>query len=129
MSMPTTVWPPIFAGGALLFAANYTLTVPRRSAARLRVLISIPATYAFWYALVGPHEHTSRLVQILPTATAMYGIMRVIETRIVSVWGESPPRWVVRGKVAPLPASVSGRLAYSLDLLTSLRGTSWFKDT
>ncbi|KDQ20073.1 hypothetical protein BOTBODRAFT_142681 [Botryobasidium botryosum FD-172 SS1] len=127
--LPSTVWPPIFAGGALLFAAIYTLTIPRQSLVWLRILIAIPATYAFWYAVFGPHGHTSPTLQCFPSTVALYGIMRVIETCIVSIWDDSPPRWIIRGKLAPLPTSTSQRLAYSFDLLTSLRGTSWFKDT
>ncbi|KAG9075723.1 hypothetical protein FRC06_009923, partial [Ceratobasidium sp. 370] len=40
-----------------------------------------------------------------------------------------PPRWIVNGKVAPLPTTFLGRLGYAVDYLSSLRGTSMFKNT
>lgn len=146
---PSTAWPPIFTGLAFLSAAIYSLTIPRRSLIYARLLLAVPATIAFWYAGFGPHEFRQRQFRCEPSTIGLYGIMRVIETCIVSIWDETPPRWVVHGKIMPLPTTVLQRLAYSLDLLTSLRGTrcveiyitrsqtallisflpSWFKDT
>ena len=124
-TLPPTIWPPILAGLVFLGAAIYTLTIPRRSLVYIRIFLAVPATIAFLYAGLGPHEFGMRQFRCTPLTIGLYGIMRVIETCIISIWDETPPRWIVRGKVAPLPTTVLQRLAYSVDLLTSLRGTRY----
>ncbi|KDQ08074.1 hypothetical protein BOTBODRAFT_38293 [Botryobasidium botryosum FD-172 SS1] len=127
--IPFSVYPPMLTGALLLCAANYTLAIPQRSLIYLRLGLAIPALYAFWYAGYGPHEHKYRSYRNTPATMANLGVMAVISSCFVSIWDQNPPRWVVGGKVAPLPTSVFQRFLYSLDLFTSLRGTSWFKDT
>lgn len=46
------------------------------------------------------------------------------------VANDVPPRWrsLSTNEVLPLPTTFSGRLGYSLDLLSSMRGVSWYSD-
>ncbi|CAE6447515.1 unnamed protein product [Rhizoctonia solani] len=61
----------------------------------------------------------------------VYGIMRAIDVCLVDLFVgvNAPPRWIVNRKVLPLPTSFRGRLAYAIDYLTTLQGTSMFKNT
>jgi len=57
--------------------------------------------------------------------------MRAIDASFMTfVFKDGPPRWVstTSNKVFPMPTTFGGRVAYSLDLLTSMRGPSWFSD-
>lgn len=57
--------------------------------------------------------------------------MRAIDASFVTLLlQDGPPRWVstTSNIVLPMPTTFSGRLAYALDLLTSMRGTSWYFD-
>ena len=68
-------------------------------------------------------------VDIGLAVVGLYGIMRVLETTFVGLMDEKPPHWIVEGKDVPLPTTLFGRLAYAVDLTTSLRGNSWFSKT
>ena len=59
----------------------------------------------------------------------LYGVMRVLETTFVGLLDANLPYWIVDGKEAPVSTSLLGRLAYAIDLATSLRGNSWFANT
>lgn len=57
--------------------------------------------------------------------------MRVIDASFVTLFlGDGPPRWVSTSSniVLPMPTTFGGRIAYTLDLLTSMRGSSWYSD-
>ncbi|KAF8678813.1 KR domain [Rhizoctonia solani] len=116
-----------------LLAALYTLTITShpRAFTLVRVVLGIPAGYIFYLYAFYPYETPTRGVDIGLAVVGLYGIMRVIDTCIVDllVGVHTPPRWVVDGKVLPLPTSFFGRLGYSIDYLLSLRGTSIFKNT
>ncbi|CAE6440524.1 unnamed protein product [Rhizoctonia solani] len=116
-----------------LLAALYTLTITShpRTFALVRIAICIPAAYVFYLYAFHPYDTPTRGVDIGLAVVGLYGIMRVIDTCIVDllVGVHTPPRWVVGGKVSPLPTTFLGRLGYSIDYLLSLRGTSIFKNT
>ncbi|KDQ08021.1 hypothetical protein BOTBODRAFT_180170 [Botryobasidium botryosum FD-172 SS1] len=127
LDLSATIFPSLFAGLALLFIAIYTLTIPGRAAAYARLIISIPAILAFWDAGFGPYD-ISRRVAAGPATLGFYCIMRIIDTCIVSLGDEQPPQWIIRGKAIPIPTTTWGRVVYSTDLLTAVRGNSWFPD-
>ncbi|KAF8305451.1 hypothetical protein DL93DRAFT_2089556 [Clavulina sp. PMI_390] len=57
--------------------------------------------------------------------------MRTIDASFVTLVAEDvPPRYVslATNEVLPMPTTVSARVAYSLDLLTTMRGISWYSD-
>ncbi|QRV97923.1 short chain dehydrogenase [Ceratobasidium sp. AG-Ba] len=116
-----------------LIAALYTLTITShpRTLALARILLCLPAGYAFWHYAFHPYAAPRRSVETGLAIVGMYGIMRVVDTCFVDliVGVHSPPRWVVDGKVQPLPTTFLGRLGYAVDYLFSLRGTSIFKNT
>ncbi|KAF8740511.1 short-chain dehydrogenases reductases (SDR) family, partial [Rhizoctonia solani] len=116
-----------------LLAALYTLTITSHPQAftLVRIVLGIPAGYIFYLYAFYPYETPTRGVDIGLAVVGLYGIMRVIDTCIVDllVGVHTPPRWVVDGRVLPLPTSFFGRLGYSIDYLLSLRGTSIFKNT
>lgn len=71
--------------------------------------------YGFW-----PYETPGVEAAVGLAVIGQYGIMRVIETTYVGIIDENPPHWIVEGKVVPLPTTILGRLAYAVDLATSL---------
>lgn len=57
--------------------------------------------------------------------------MRVIDASFVTmIANDVQPRWVSlsTNEVLPLPTTFSERLGYTMDLLTSMRGISWYSD-
>jgi hypothetical protein len=57
--------------------------------------------------------------------------MRAIDASFITlILRDGPPLWVstTSNIVLPMPTTFGGRLAYTLDLLTSMRGTSWYSD-
>ncbi|KAB5591836.1 hypothetical protein CTheo_4739 [Ceratobasidium theobromae] len=116
-----------------LLAALYTLTITSRprTYAVIRILLGIPAGYIFYHYAFHPYDAPRRSVETGLAVVGLYGIMRVIDTCLVDllVGVHTPPRWVVDGKVLPLPTTFFGRIGYSVDYLLSLRGTSIFKNT
>ena len=59
----------------------------------------------------------------------MYGLMRTFDICVVSLWDDHPPKWMKSGKPVPIPTKLQGRTLYAIDLLTSVRGMSWLRDT
>lgn len=61
---------------------------------------------------------------------ALYAIMFVIDASFVTRITNDTPRWVslTSNEVMPLPTTFAGRMAYALDLLSSMRGISWYAD-
>ncbi|KAG8692136.1 hypothetical protein FRC09_011428 [Ceratobasidium sp. 395] len=116
-----------------LLVALYTLTITshQRTLALVRILLCAPAAYTFWVYAYHPYEAPRRGVETGLAVVGLYGLMRVVDTCLVDliVGVHSPPRWVVDGRVLPLPTTFLGRVGYSIDYLFSLRGTSIFKNT
>lgn len=131
--LPPESNPPIIAGLLLLLAALYTLAIPThpRSFAVVRVALGVPAGYFFYAYAFHEYDVSRRNAQTGLTVVGLYGIMRVIDACLIDllVGVHTPPRWVVDGKIVPFPTTSSGRLAFALDYLLSLRGTSTFRNT
>jgi hypothetical protein len=118
------------AGFLVVFILNYTLTLDNAALAFFRLAL-VPLGFHFFYVHgYGAFETPQSQVSVGMVVVGLYGMMRVFETAVVSLFDKSPPRWVQRetGKVMDLPTTVPGRLFYALDLATSLRGNSWFSD-
>lgn len=54
----------------------------------------------------------------------------MIDAAYITTIANDRPRWVslTSNQRLPLPTTFTGRIAYSLDLLTSMRGVSWYSD-
>ena len=90
------------------------------------------APFAVYYFLdygFGNYVTHGPAVQVALAVVGVYGVMRVLETTFVGLLDAKLPYWIVEGKEAPMPTSLLGRLAYAIDLTTSLRGNSWFANT
>jgi len=125
-----SIFPSLFLAVLLLFAANYTLTFDQRAFVYVRLFLATTASLALWDASFSSYySQVPKNLSPGPIAFAFFGVMRIIDACIVSIWDDKPPHWIVRGKIAPLPATTSGRVVYALDLTTAVRGTSWFHET
>ncbi|KAG9084824.1 hypothetical protein FRC06_003880 [Ceratobasidium sp. 370] len=116
----------------LIFAlCTLTITSHPRTLALVRIVLSAPATYAFWVYAFQPFIAPRRSVDTGLAVVGMYGIMLAVDTCLVDlvVGVHSPQLWIIDGKVAPLPTTFLGRLGYAVDCLFSLRGTIMFKNT
>ena len=95
----------------------------------LRSALAPLAIYFFLIHAFWPYDTAGVGVDVGFATIGLYWIMRVVETTFVGFMDERPPHWIVEGKEVPLPRTFMGRLAYSIDLASSLRGTSWFSKT
>lgn len=131
--MPLSARLHITIGIQCLIAAFYTLTITSRprTTAVIRTLLGLLACFIFYYCTFHPYGAPTRGTDTAIGSIGLYGIMRAIDGCFVDliVGVHSPPRWVVDGKVLPLPTTIRGRFAYAIDYLLSLQGTSMFKDT
>ncbi|KAL5638152.1 hypothetical protein ACGC1H_005007 [Rhizoctonia solani] len=120
-------------GIQFLLAAFYTLTMTSqpRTLATVRLWLGLAAASIFYYCTFHPYGAPTRGTDTAIATVGLYGIMRAIDVCLVDLFvgTNAPPRWVVKGKVLPLPTSFRERLAYALDYLTTLQGTSMFKNT
>jgi hypothetical protein len=113
----------------LFFICLYTLTYPKnRFLTILRVILAFPAMYLYYDHGFGPYEMPPG-IDVGEAVIAIYGMMRVFETCFTGIFDDYPSVWMKMdtGEKLPLPTTILGRLAYAVDLLTSLRGGSWFK--
>ncbi|KDQ12965.1 hypothetical protein BOTBODRAFT_67147 [Botryobasidium botryosum FD-172 SS1] len=126
-----SIFPSLFLATLLIFAANYTLTLSSRAFIYVRFLLAPLSFLALWDASFSPYYHAQvpKNLTPMPIAFVFFAMMKTIDACIVSIWDDRPPRWVIHGKVAPLPINTSGRLAYAFDLTCAVRGTSWFHET
>jgi hypothetical protein len=62
-------------------------------------------------------------------SATIYGAMQVFDTCIITMRERHLPVWVrvADGEKLAVPVTVVGRLVYTLDLLTSVRGISWYE--
>jgi hypothetical protein len=129
---PYEVLPSQMKAMGLLVAITYTLTFPqyKRPLDFVRLLLAIPCAYYFYDHGYGPYE-LNRGIDVGPATVAVYGWMRLADICVVGIWDKYPSVWVrvSDGKRLPLPTTFRGRLAYAVDLATTIRGISWFKDT
>ncbi|KLO12329.1 hypothetical protein SCHPADRAFT_915677 [Schizopora paradoxa] len=130
--VPVEAYPSFLAGFALLFVSIYTFTIKANTAgcALIRFAFAPLAVRCFLDFGYAGYNTPGRQPAVGMATICIYGIFRVIDTTIVSLFDERPPAWINKadGKVIPMPSSVGGRLLYSFDLLTSLRGISSLPD-
>jgi hypothetical protein len=129
LNVPTAAYPSFTAGISVLVFSNFLSTCKGHTYTPLRLAL---APISIWFFLdfgYGPYPSPSRGVDAGLATLALYGIMRVLESTVVDLLDEKPPRWIIDGKEVPIPATFSGRLTYAFDLTTSLRGNSWFSGT
>ncbi|KII92946.1 hypothetical protein PLICRDRAFT_37757 [Plicaturopsis crispa FD-325 SS-3] len=129
LSIPVETQVPLNAAAWLLCISIFTLTLENPKYVLLRLALAPAALYFFWDYGFGPYVTPGVIRDTGLSVIGLYGIMRVLETTFVGLFDEKPPYWITDGKALPLPKTLSQRLAYALDLTTSLRGTSWFKNT
>ena len=125
---------PLAIGFVLLAVSIFSLTCPPTDNYRwawriLRLAIAPVAIYSFILHGYWPYETDGVRVDVGMAVVGLYGVMRVVETILVGLMDNEPPHWIVNGQKVPLPTTISGRLAYTIDLATSLRGNSWFLST
>jgi hypothetical protein len=128
-SVPPEAQVPFTVGCLLLTTSLFTLTYTRNPfLTALRVGLAVPTAYYFWEHGYGPIKMPHAGIEVGVALDAVYGIVRVFESCVVGLWDDYPPVWVrvSDGQRLPLPTTIGGRFAYALDLLTSVRGTSWF---
>jgi Membrane bound O-acyl transferase family len=130
----STIWgacTSLALGLALLYICLFSLTVPHRSLVYVRLVIAPKAIFYFWDFGYGSYEPPTLMISSAMATIGIYGIMRVFEHTIVSLWDPTTPHWVARaGKneshpTYSHPQSFGERCFYAFDLLTSQRGASW----
>lgn len=130
--VPLRSYPPIIAGFLLLCVSIYTLTFSSSFRSTVvRLALTSPAIYLFWKFGYDPsYNPPGAQVPVGMATVGVYGIMKIIETNIVPLFDPARPLWVQTstGKKLPVPSNTKERLMYTIDLATSLRGTSWFTD-
>ncbi|KAG9017707.1 hypothetical protein FRB90_000192 [Tulasnella sp. 427] len=144
---------PAMTGALLILVfCVYTTVLPNyKTWAPLRIGLAIPAIYLFIdYGWSRAYPRPNRGVHLGMATTAFYGIMKVVEVCWVRDLDDERPRWIQKpqqaldkeqttskkvpapGEVAPvvlpLPQDTWGRIAYSVDYITSVRGASWYGD-
>lgn len=129
LAVPVSSAPAAVVAFSFLLAAIFTLTLPAQTflVQQARIGLCIVSCYWFWLFGFG-YEAPGRAVESGVRTICAYGITRNFETGLAYIT-EPIPRWVVNGKVQPLPSTFFSSLIWSLDLLLSMRGTSYFKDT
>ena len=137
---PTLLVPPnahlyFTASFLILTIQNYTRTLydddihNNEALAFFRLALAPVAVWFFWVYAYGPFETPQSQVSVGMVVSGLYGMMKVFEVAVVSLFDEGPPRWVrMDGKVMDLPTTTKDRLFYALDLSTTLRGSSWYSD-
>ncbi|KIO20793.1 hypothetical protein M407DRAFT_81174 [Tulasnella calospora MUT 4182] len=139
VNIPFQAYPSFIAGANILFACIYSTTIRThpRLLAFLRMTLSIPGTWAFirfaWYN--GYVRDHSRGTYLGMATMSLYGMMKLLEVCWIRELDDERPRWVLKPNaqepekvVLPIPTDVRGRLAYTFDYLSTIRGCSWFPD-
>lgn len=111
-----------------LLLAIFTLTLKRSFwVVSTRFLLSAASCYWFW-KFGFRHEVPNRTVESGMAIICGYGIFRNIETSFGYLL-EPLPRWVQHGVAQKIPNTFIWRVIWSLDLLFSMRGTSYLPKT
>lgn len=133
--VPLDAYPTVGAGFALLFLLNFSLTYTQLPSGvpctLLRLTLAPFAIRFFWQFGYGDfYTAPANQVYVGMATVGLYGIMRVIDTSLVTLVEAGPPRWVRTdtGEALPIPQTLVERLVYALDYSTSLRGTSWSRN-
>lgn len=124
LGVPIESAPTVTLAFLCLLLAIFTLTLrPSLIVVHTRLLLCTASSYWFWRFGYG-FEAPTRLVESGMAIICMYGIYRNLETSLGYSF-EPIPRWVVKGRVQSLPSNFLWRGIWSLDLLFSMRGTSY----
>ena len=106
--IPTEALTYILGGFCLLFASIYSLTSTTTTAILFRLAVAPLAISLFWTFGYGQFATDEVQVAVAMAVIALYGIMRVVDTSIVSLLDEHPPLWLSMetGKALPLPSTI-----------------------
>src|ERR1700722_5063452 len=129
LSIPPRAIPSVSIGFTILIASIFSTTWGNDRYILLRLALAPIAIYFFWDFGYGLYPTPTRGVEVGRATVTAYGMMRIIETTFVGLLDKKLPYWIKDGKEVPLPSTLMDRLAYSVDLATSLRGNSWFRGT
>ncbi|KIM25043.1 hypothetical protein M408DRAFT_329850 [Serendipita vermifera MAFF 305830] len=128
LEVPSASAPAVTAAFAFLLLAIFTLTL-ERSPANITGRFILCALSSYWFYQYGhAYEAPTRSVESGVSIISAYGIFRTIETSFGYLF-EPLPRWVINGDIQNTPVGFTERCMWSLDLLLSMRGTSFFKNT
>lgn len=132
--VPINSYPALLIGFFILFALNYSLTYTspthRLRCTLFRVLLAPFALLSFYQFGYGAfYTAPANQVYVGMATVGLYGMMRTVDSSMVTLIEAGPPRWVRTDTkdILPMPKSTKERLAYAFDYSTSLRGTSWFQ--
>lgn len=128
LRVPIESAPAVTIGFSYLLVAIFTLTL-KQSWAVTHTRQILCAASAYWFYRHGFHyDAPTRSVESGLAIISVYGIFRNVETGFgYSI--EPIPRWIKNGKVQKLPETFVWRVIWSLDLLFSMRGTSYLPNT
>ncbi|KAL5483442.1 hypothetical protein ACEPAI_8673 [Sanghuangporus weigelae] len=132
--VPLPSYPSVAGGFLLLCICIFTLTSPpmyQTQSTLIRLALVPPAVWLFWnFGFETSYNPPGAQVAVGMAVVGLYGVMRIIDTSIVTLIDRVIPFWVHKptGKVLPTPTSMKDRLAFTIDYATSLRGTSYFSD-
>lgn len=132
--VPISSYPALLVGFLALFALNYSLTytspIHRLQCTLFRILLAPLALLSFYQFGYGAfYTAPANQVYVGMATVGLYGMMRTVDSSMVTLIEAGPPRWVrtdTKG-ILSMPKSTKERLAYAFDYSTSLRGTSWFQ--
>lgn len=128
LEVPVSSAPAATVAFGLLLLAIFTLSLqvsPFTTSSR----VILCALSAYWFYQFGhAYDAPTRSVESGVSIICAYGIFRTIETSFGYLF-EPIPHWVTNGIVQKTPETFVERLMWSLDLLFSMRGTSYFRDT
>ncbi|KAG9030663.1 hypothetical protein FS837_003215 [Tulasnella sp. UAMH 9824] len=153
LNIPLQAYPSFIAGASIVFACIYSTTIGAqpRLLALFRMALSIPGSWLFirfaWSSGY-PRDH-NRATYLGMATMSLYGIMKLLEVCWIRELDNDKRRWVLKPDAArsmekkvdgeikgtandrvvlPIPTDVRGRLVYTFDYLTTIRGCSWFAD-
>ena len=132
--VPYTSYPVLNGGFLLLCISIFTLTSPPAYQTRstlVRFALTPPAILFFWnFGFDTSHNPRGPDLAVGMAVISLYGIMRIIDTNLVTAIDRTIPFYIQTstGKALPAPTGLKDRLAFTIDYATSLRGLSWFGD-
>jgi hypothetical protein len=128
LEVPAESAPSAVAAFLFLLLAIFTLTL-KPSLFNITVRFTFSSISSYWFYRYG-HTYLAptRAVESGVSIICAYGFFRNIETSF-GYLQEPLPHWITNGESQKIPDTLLGRLVWSLDLLFSMRGTSYFSDT
>lgn len=128
LNVPIESAPSAILAFLYLLLAIFTLTSqPSLLVISIRFALSAASSYQF-LRFGYCYETSLRSVESGMAIIAVYGLFRNVETAFAYLM-EPIPRWVQRGEVKKIPDTFLWRAIWSLDLLFSMRGTSYLPNT